>query len=281
MYVDIFGKKAGTTMQRSHRPSASLDDHEIGPRPEAGIGRVLIVDDEPNVRFVFRTALESVGFTVDEAAEGLEALEWLKTSAADVVLLDLQMPGVGGMEMLRRLRDAGNDVPVVIVTAHGSIPDAVAAMKLGAIDFLSKPLTPEALRRVVAEVVARHAPVEVEVEPEPQPVTDHPEHPTVVTLWPTAIDLTAVKVALNRREFDRAATLLEQALDVAPESAEALTLMGVLQESRGQDHAAYHSYKTALKANPHYGPAQDNLRRYCERFGLDFTSRAINPAAEG
>jgi DNA-binding response OmpR family regulator len=196
-------------MQRSHPSSASLDAHEIRPRSEAGIGRVLIVDDEPNVRFVFRTALESVGFTVDEAAEGLEALDWLKTSAADVVLLDLQMPGVGGMEMLRRLRDAGNDVPVVIVTAHGSIPDAVAAMKLGAIDFLSKPLTPEALRRVVAEVVARHAPVEVEPEPQPQAVTDHPEHPTVVTLWPTVIDLTAVKVALNRREFDRAATLLE------------------------------------------------------------------------
>lgn len=279
MPVDILGKKAGTTMQRSHRPSAGLDAHEIGPRPEARIGHVLIVDDEPNVRFVFRTALESVGFTVDEAAEGLEALEWLKTSAADVVLLDLQMPGVGGMEMLRRLRDAGDDVPVVIVTAHGSIPDAVAAMKLGAIDFLSKPLTPEALRRVVAEVVARHAPVEV--EPEPQPVAEHPEHPTVVTLWPAAIDLTAVKVALNRREFDRAAILLEQALDVDPESAEVLTLMGVLQESRGQDHAAYHSYKSALTANPHYGPARDNLRRYCDRFGLDPDNPRINPAAEG
>ncbi len=66
------------------------------------------------------------------------------------------MPRIGGMEVLARLRDAGIDVPVIIVTAHGSIPDAVAAMKLGAIDFLSKPLTPDALRRAVAEVLDRH-----------------------------------------------------------------------------------------------------------------------------
>ena len=61
------------------------------------------------------------------------------------------------MELLSRLQSAGNSVPVVILTAHGSIPEAVTAMKLGAIDFLTKPITPEALRRVVAEVIARHA----------------------------------------------------------------------------------------------------------------------------
>ena len=118
---------------------------------------ILIVDDEPNVRLVFRTALESVGYTVAEAEDGASALEWLARSPTDLVLLDLQMPGVGGMEVLRRLRDAGNDVPVVIVTAHGSIPDAVQAMKLGAIDFLTKPLNPEPLRHVVASVIRRHA----------------------------------------------------------------------------------------------------------------------------
>jgi tetratricopeptide (TPR) repeat protein len=164
---------------------------------------------------------------------------------------------------------------VVIVTAHGSIPDAVEAMKLGAIDFLSKPIKPDALRHVVAEVIERHAPA----APEPAPVTADREHPPVITLWPTVIDLTGVKLALNRRAFDRAASLLEQALDVAPESAEALTLMGVLLECRGQDHAAYQSYKKALTSNPHYGPAQTNIRRYCERLGLDVDNPRINPAA--
>lgn len=248
-------------------------------RPERWTGRVLIVDDEPNVRLVFRTALESSGFHVDEAADGPTALEWLARTTADVVLLDLQMPGFGGMEVLRRLRDAGNGVPVVIVTAHGSVADAVAAMKLGAIDFLAKPLTPEALRAVVSEVIARHAPAEPGAVAVREPSPAGPAGPTVVTLTRPLLDLSPAKQALNRREFDRAADLLEAALDTAPDSPEALTLMGVLLESRGQDHAAYHSYRAALTADPGYGPARDNMRRYCGRFGMDYDSRAINPAA--
>ena len=108
-----------------------------------GAARILIVDDEPNVRLVFRTALEAVGYAVDEVADGGAALDRLRESPADLVLLDLQMPRLDGMATLARLREAGDDVPVVIITAHGSVPDAVAAMKLGAIDFLAKPLTPD------------------------------------------------------------------------------------------------------------------------------------------
>ena len=120
---------------------------------------VLIVDDEPNVRLMLLTALESVGYDVIAAEDGHAALERLRrlSSGCDLILLDLKMPTMDGMELLSRLRAAGNVVPVVILTAHGSIPDAVAAMKLGAIDFLTKPVTPEALRRVVADVIERHS----------------------------------------------------------------------------------------------------------------------------
>jgi hypothetical protein len=55
--------------------------------------------------------------------------------------------------------------------------------------------------------------------------------------------------------------------------------MGVLFESRGREHAAYHAYKTALEADPHYVPARDNMKRYCERFGLDHRLHAVNPSA--
>src|SRR5438034_1231738 len=96
--------------------------------------RILIVDDEPNVRLVFRTALETAGHIVSEAGDGHAALASLRLDGADLLLLDLRMPGLDGMEVLRRLRETGNGVPVVIITAHGTIPDAVAAMKLGAID---------------------------------------------------------------------------------------------------------------------------------------------------
>ncbi len=233
--------------------------------------RILIVDDEPNVRLVFRTALATLGAEIAVAEDGEQALERLERQEFDLVLLDLKMPHVDGLETLRRLRDRDDDTPVVIVTAHGDVPHAVEAMKLGAIDFLSKPLSPTVLRQVAAEVLARHS--------EPEPVEPRQSGPVAVTLAPPAIDLSAAKRALNLREFEHAAMLLGKALAVAPESPEALTLTGVLYEARGQEHAAYRVYRAALEADPRYGPALENLRRYCDHHGLDFRSRAINPAA--
>jgi DNA-binding NtrC family response regulator len=119
--------------------------------------RVMIVEDEPNLRLVFRTALMSDHYTLCTAADGETALRHLRQEAIDLVLLDLRMPDLDGMALLRRLRAEGIGVPVVVVTAHGSVPDAVAAMKLGALDFVVKPLTPAAIRRVVADALARPA----------------------------------------------------------------------------------------------------------------------------
>jgi DNA-binding response OmpR family regulator len=232
---------------------------------------ILIVDDEPNVRFLFRTALESEGYEIVGAADGLEALEKIEESPFELVLLDLQMPNLGGMATLRRLREGGHDVPVVAVTAHGTVADAVQAMKLGAVDFLSKPVTPAELRHVVAEVIARHADV---VPPAPA----RSVRPTVA-VGPAVVELTRAKRALNLRRFGEAESLLQAALDVDPLSVEANNLMGVLHESLGEHHAAYRFYKSALDIDPQYDPALDNLRRYCEQHGLDFTNKLINPAA--
>jgi DNA-binding response OmpR family regulator len=263
---------------------------------------VMIVDDEPSIRLMFRTTLESAGYRMREAGNGRAALEQLKDLSPDVMLLDLKMPEMDGMETLQRLRDAGHDTAVVIVTAHGSIPDAVAAMKLGAVDFLTKPVTPDVLRRVVGEIVARHRRTEPETDRGHGPTPHHQrdrgragEKPTdlqiagaerlahsptvVVELAPPAIDLAPVKRALNQRNFLEAERRLQEVLDQTPDFPEALTLMGVLHECLGQSHAAYHSYRAAIQCAPSYAPALDNLKRYCERYGLDFHSKAINPSA--
>jgi CheY-like chemotaxis protein len=155
--------------KRIGKPSGTKDYLHFADQPAGGCpGRsrrdtimnratqILIIDDEPNLRLMFRTSLESDGYRVTEASDGVQGLEQLRKSPADLVLLDLLMPGLGGMGVLQQLRNAGNHVPVVIITAHGSIPDAVSAMRLGAIDFLSKPVTPDVLRAVVAQVVGRH-----------------------------------------------------------------------------------------------------------------------------
>jgi DNA-binding NtrC family response regulator len=215
----------------------------------ATIPQILIVDDEPNIRFVFRAALESAGFKVDEAANGLMALDRLEKSPSNMVFLDLQMTGIGGMEVLQRLRDSGKDVPVVIVTAHGSIPDAVAAMKLGAIDFLSKPLTPEALRRVVREVTARSD--HVEQKPGHAEETRRPRNM-----------LSSAKRALNHRLFDRADVLLHEAIQEEPTSPEPRYLLGVLYEVRNKPRAAVAAYQEALRIDPDYEPAKFHLMKF-------------------
>jgi DNA-binding response OmpR family regulator len=222
---------------------------------------ILIVDDEPNVRLVFRTALESSGYRISSAEDGEKALLWLESAPIDLVLLDLQMPGMNGMDVLEALREAGNDVPVIIVTAHGNVPHAVQAMKLGAIDFMAKPLSPDALRAVVAEVLARHAPL---ARPEPGSRRAVPE--PVTTLSQFLANLAQAKRALNHRWFDEAEVYLKQAIALDGDSAEAHNLMGVLHESRNEHDASYREYKAALKADRHYDPAKHNMQRYYERF---------------
>src|SRR4051794_10958806 len=129
---------------------------------------ILIVDDEPNVQLVFRTTLDSAGYATSSAEDGEAALLWLGSTPVNLGLLDLHMPDMDGMQVLESLRETGNNVPVVIVTAHGSVPNAVQAMKLGAIDFLSKPLSPDQLRGVVAEVLERHAAARGGLHPRPE-----------------------------------------------------------------------------------------------------------------
>jgi len=223
---------------------------------------ILIVDDEPNVRLVFRTALESSGDRISLAEDGEKALLWLENSPIDLILLDLQMPGMGGMDVLESVREAGNDVPVVIVTAHGSIPDAVQAMKLGAIDFLAKPLNPDTLRSVVAEVLERHAEAKAETTTAQRRTTPDP----VTAVSQFIANLAQAKRALNHRWFDEAEVYLKQAIALDGGSAEAHNLMGVLHECRNEHDASYREYKAALKADGHYEPAQHNMRRYYERF---------------
>lgn len=222
--------------------------------------RILIVDDEPNVRLVFRTALESVGYVLSTAEDGLGALEELKRAPADLVLLDLQMPVMDGMETLQHLRDAGMSVPVVIVTAHGSVPHAVEAMKLGAIDFVAKPLNPDSLRHVVADVLKRHS------ANAPRPLTPLLSSEPVTAESQFAANLSRAKHALNNRWFSEAEVFLKQAISLKEESAEAHNLMGVLHELRNEHDASYREYKAALKADRHYDPAKHNMTRYYERF---------------
>jgi DNA-binding response OmpR family regulator len=112
--------------------------------------RVLVVDDEPRIRTVLRGYLEADGFSVDEAASGSDALQAVRDAAPDVVLLDVMMPGMDGIEVLRELRST-SDVYVILVTARTEEVDKLVGLAVGADDYVTKPFSP---REVAARVKA-------------------------------------------------------------------------------------------------------------------------------
>jgi FixJ family two-component response regulator len=117
--------------------------------------RVLIIDDEDNIRKMTRLTLEAAGYEVGEAESGMEAFAILGGDPSwDVILLDQKMPGMVGTDVLKRLNVMAPRSPVIMMTAFGSIELAVEAMKLGATDFVRKPMTPETIRNAVTAALA-------------------------------------------------------------------------------------------------------------------------------
>ncbi len=115
--------------------------------------RILIVDDEERMASVVATALGRSGYHCETASGGAEALRTLEERGADVVVTDWKMPGMDGFELLKRLKSRSPELPVILLTAYGSVPSAVAAMREGAFDYVAKPFDNEELRATVARAL--------------------------------------------------------------------------------------------------------------------------------
>jgi len=116
-------------------------------------GRILVVDDEPQIRRVLRATLTAKGYEVVDARSGEEALEALRDSRFNLVLLDINMPGIGGLETCREIR-ASSEVAIIMLTVHNAEADKVAALDAGADDYVTKPFsTPELLARIRAALL--------------------------------------------------------------------------------------------------------------------------------
>ena len=123
-------------------------------------GRILVVDDDPQIRRVMRVTLTGEGYEVDDAKDGEEALEKLRGARFDLVLLDMNMPGMGGLETCRAIR-AQSEIAIIMLTVRDSESDKVEALDAGADDYVTKPFnTPELLARIRAAF--RRSPVSQE-----------------------------------------------------------------------------------------------------------------------
>ena len=204
--------------------------------------QLLIVDDEKNIRLTMSQALEPLGIAVQTAINGEEALKIMADNAFELIFLDLKMPGMEGMEVLRRIKEHRPRQRVIIITAHGTILSAVEAMKLGAADFIQKPFSPTEIRELAKRVMDRE-------------ILDEE---SVIGYTPL-IELAMRQ--LSDRNLAAADNTVRKALATDPGKPEAYNLLGVLLEIKGDLMEAQRFYRAALDVDPTYGPSRANLDR--------------------
>ncbi|MFJ3696102.1 response regulator transcription factor [Streptomyces sp. NPDC090052] len=171
------------------------------PHPAIAPPRVLVVDDDPTVSEVVAGYLDRAGYSVDRAADGPAALECAARSRPDLVVLDLMLPGMDGLEVCRVLRDRG-PVPVIMLTARGDEDDRILGLEIGADDYVTKPFSPRELVLRVDSVLRRSR----SGGDRPGPLL----HAAGVTVDPAARRATkdGRELALTLREFDLLAYLI-------------------------------------------------------------------------
>lgn len=222
---------------------------------------VLVVDDEKNVRLTLRQALEDLGLIVETAADGADALARIEEDDYDLMLLDLRMPGLDGLETLERARRQAPALPIVIVTAHGTVKNAVQAMRRGAVDVLLKPISLDALRDLVDRVFR---------EPSTPPdATPYDEWVQLAT-W-----------HLRYRRTGAARHCLQEALTQDDTQPGAHTLLGLLEGTEGHLEAAHRHLEAAVERDGDTATAQLLLDRLREddRFPVDRPESLLSPPA--
>ncbi len=199
--------------------------------------RILVIDDEPNIRLSFRYGLLSDEWEVDEAPSGTEAVAKAIAAAGDgngydLLLLDLRMPGLDGLQVLKKLHEAGLRIPAILVSAHATTDTVLQAIQGGTLDFLTKPVTPEQLRNAIREVLERFDYAKLPRDPQ-RPLTPDEK-------------LKQAKYHVFREQYPEAVALLLELAD-GPHREEASLLLGILCEITGDFSHAEDHYLQVLK----------------------------------
>jgi len=209
--------------------------------------RILVVDDEKNIRLTLEKALSNAGYEVETALNGEDGLEKIKENEYPVILLDMKMPGMDGLEFLKKVNEIKYQTRVVMITGYGNVETAVDTMKLGAVDFLRKPFKPQEILGVVDHVFDRY-----------QLENNGKEANSFEDI------LNLAKAEINKKNFSEAIELLKKATSTDSEKPEPFNLLGIIYELKNQQAKAMKMYRAALALDPSYRPATDNLQRASE-----------------
>lgn len=184
--------------------------------------KALVVDDTKNIRNLLTTCLEINDYEVTTAKSGHEAIELLNTEKFDLVFLDIKMPEISGTSVLKKMREIGIDIPVIIMTAYATVKNAIECTKLGAVAYLQKPFTAEKVKSVLDEVFS--------IDGNGSDLEGLLKHSRKL-----------IKDGKNGEAYE----ILKKALAINPSCSEIYYLIGMIYEKSGDVDQAQKFYETA------------------------------------
>jgi CheY-like chemotaxis protein len=201
--------------------------------------KILVVDDEKNIRMTVQHSLMAANFEVETAANGLEGLEKFRHDHFDLILMDLRMPQVNGIEMLREIREKDTHIAAVVITAYLTIDTLLEAFSLGVSDYIRKPFSPNDVRETVRRVIARET--------------------LDLAHLPDGNNLEAARKALAEHDIPKAKELARQAIAKNTNDPDAYAFLGILEHLDGDATAAEQTFHEALLLDPQHQLSRDYL----------------------
>ena len=202
--------------------------------------RILIVDDDESIRDVLVEALASIHVETEAVESGLEALQRLGDRHFDLVLLDLRLPGVPGMDVLREVRNSSPETPVIVITADSGVGSVVETMQAGAAGFIVKPFVPDDIRSAVMNALDH----DLQERLSDDSYQDH---------------IRLAKRSLMERRLAAAGEHARRALALRPSQPAPFNIMGVIMQLKMQIVEAQKYYRSALALDDGFSPARKNL----------------------
>lgn len=207
--------------------------------------RILVVDDDSQIRRVLRTTLESQGYEVDEAGSGERALEFLRTSKCDLILLDINLPGKSGIETCREIRTDANS-PIIMLTVRDAPADKIEALDAGAQDYVTKPFTMGEMLARIRSILRRTA----------SPANAHVMH---LQLGDVEIDFEARRVIVSGKHVRLTAKEFDLLLYLASNANRTISHRELLREVWGSEHVDERKYlrvfvnrlRKKIESSPH------------------------------
>lgn len=206
------------------------------------MSRILVIDDAKNLKLMITKAFFMEEWITDCASSGEEGIKMFHENSYDIVLLDIRMSGMSGTEALKRIKEKDPSTKVIIITAYPTVKNAVECIKLGAIDYLRKPFTPEKIKSVVKEILLRD-----EIE--------QPEDENYSSI------LAYAKKCITQCKLEEAMDYLRKAVSVNMEQGEAFNLLGYIWEIKEVFDKAHRYYSIAHQMEPANDEYIENIKR--------------------